>query len=98
MSLFFQITKDPDADLDYSIDWTAWFTGAETISTSTWTAYPTDITMHSDGLDVSNKIATVWLSGGSLANPRGGYEITNRIVTTASRTEERSIRVFMVQR
>lgn len=78
--------KDPDAVLDYSVDWTDWLDG-DTISTSAWTV-PSGITQTS--ASTTTLITTIWLSGGS-----GGrtYEIKNRIVTAAGRTEERTIRL-----
>jgi hypothetical protein len=101
----FFIVKDPFADLDYSMDWTAWLTGAETIASSAWAITPLAInlpvalTQHTAGIDVANKIATVWLAGGS---PRlnDAYFATNSIVTnsTPPRSEERTVRVTMMQR
>lgn len=95
----FAIVKDPDADLDYSIDWTAWLTGAEVISTSAWTVTPVEssgIVLHGAGVDGTNKIATVWISGGTLRVARR-YSVVNSIVTTSTppRSEQRTILVDM---
>lgn len=79
-------TKDPDAVLDYSIDWTTWLAG-DTISTSTWTV-PAGITKDSDSSTTTS--TTVWLSGGSLGQ---NYKLTNRIVTAGGRTEDRSVEI-----
>lgn len=76
--------KDPDAILDYMIDWTAWL-GSDTISSSTWTV-TTGITKVSSVNTTTT--ATVWLSGGTLA---ATYNVTNRIVTAGGRTDDRTI-------
>jgi hypothetical protein len=81
-----QFYKDPNAVLDYVIDWTTWL-GSDTISSSTWTV-PTGITQ----VQATNttKLATIWLSGGTAGEL---YTLTNRIVTTGGRTEDRSITI-----
>ncbi len=53
--------KDPDAVLDYSIDWTTWLAG-DTLATSVWTV-PAGITKDSETNTTSK--STVWLSGGT---------------------------------
>lgn len=79
-------TKDPNATLDYEIDWAAWLDG-DTISTSTWIV-PSGIT---DGTKSNTSTTTtIWLSGGA-AGER--YRITNRITTAGGRTDDRSITV-----
>jgi hypothetical protein len=80
--------KDPSAVKDYSIDWSAWLAG-DTISTSTWTV-PAGITKDSD--TKTNTFTTIWLSGGALFSR---YRLTNRIVTTGGRTEDRSIEIIV---
>jgi hypothetical protein len=79
-----RFAKDPDSLIDYQIDWTAWLDG-DTIATSAWMA-TAGITIDSD--TNTNTVATVWLSGGTLGER---YEVTNRIVTTAGREDERSL-------
>ena len=81
-----QFTKDPNATLDYTIDWSTWL-GADTISTSAWTV-PGGITKDSDSN--STTTTTIWLSGGeALAE----YSLVNRIVTAGGRTDDRTILV-----
>jgi len=79
-------TKDPDAVLDYQIDWLAWL-GSDTIATSTWTV-GTGITKDSDTNTTTT--ATIWLSGGTVGT---SYSATNRIVTALGRTDERTIQI-----
>lgn len=84
--------KDPDATLDYAIDWSDWLDG-DTIADSSWTA--------SDGITIADDpapshtttVATVWLSGGTLG---GMYDVTNRITTAAGRIADRTIVIRVV--
>lgn len=84
-------TKDPDAVLDYAVDWTLWLAGDE-IATSDWTV-PVGLTKVTD-TNTATK-ATVWLSGGQAGQ---SYTITNRITTTGGRTEDRSITIKCAER
>ena len=87
--------KDPNSVLDYKIDWTNWLaytSPADTISTSSWTA---DSGITIDSSSKTTRKATVWLSGGTVG---GEYEVTNRIVTAAGRTVDRSIWISVVER
>jgi len=84
--------KDPDAVLDYGFDWSDWLADGETISTSTWTV-ETGITKDSDSK--SDTATIIWLSGGTVETT---YMITNKIITSASRTDERSFQILMVQK
>ena len=101
MSSFF--TKDPNAVLDYVFDWAAstngtgssdWLATAETISTKTITS-TTGITVDSSSITDSNTSVTVWLSGGTAGV---NYEIACKIVTSASRTDERTITIMVRER
>ncbi len=83
--------KDPDAVLDYVIDWDDWL-GTDTIATSTWAA-EAGITIDSD--TNTNTTATVWLSSGTAGTE---YIVTNEIVTAASRTDNRRLRIRVEER
>jgi dUTPase len=88
--------KDPSAVLDYVWDWSAdddpYLADGETISTATVTV-PTGITKNS----TSNTTTTVtaWLSAGTVDTD---YRVVCQIVTSAARTDERSIIVQVRQR
>lgn len=82
---------DPDAVLDYEIDWSAWL-GTDTISSSTWTV-PSGLT--EDSSTNTTTTATIWLSGGT-AGTR--YEVTNHIVTAGGREEDRTIQIVVRER
>jgi len=83
--------KDPDAKLDYAVDWSDWL-GSDTIATSTW-AVSTGITVVSS-LNTTT-VATIWLSGGTAGET---YLATNRIVTAAGRQDERTLVIMVRQR
>jgi len=91
-------TKDPAAVLDYKFDWKAatngssgavgdWLAAGETIATKTITA-TTGITIGTSAITDTNTSVTVWLSTGTAGVD---YTVTCQIVTSASRTDERSI-------
>ena len=83
--------KDPDAVLDYAVDWTDWL-GVDTISTSTWTV-ATGLTKTADSK--TTKVATIWLSGGTAS---AEYSVANKIVTAGGRTDERTLTIVVEQK
>lgn len=66
--------KDPDEDIDYTIDWSADL-GEDTIDSSVWTV-PLGITDVADSNTTTS--TTIRLSGGSLGEI---YTLNNHIVT-----------------
>lgn len=85
------LIKDPDADLDYGIDWTDWL-GDDEIVQSTWAA-PDGITADRPGH--AGGLTTVWIRGGEVGQ---AYRVINRIITAAGRTDDRSINLRILQR
>lgn len=77
--------KDPDAVLDYQFDWSDWLS-SDTISSYTITA--SGITVDSDSN--TDTAVTVWLSGGTVGD---AATVECKIVTAASRTDERTIKL-----
>jgi len=95
--------KDPGAVLDYTWDWKAltnvtgasdWLATGETISSCTVTA-PAGITVASYAAANTNTSVIAWLSGGYAPND---YDVVCEIVTTASRTDQRTITIKVRQR
>lgn len=82
--------KDPEAVLDYQVDWTNWLQTGETISTSTWTV-PSPLTQPTLASNTTTK-ATVWLGGGT---DGATYRVTNRVVTNGGRTNDRSLTIVV---
>jgi hypothetical protein len=81
-------TKDPDATLDYQINWATWLADDDTISNSSFISNSDDITVESSSF--TDTTSTVWLSGGQAGS---SYEITNRITTTLGRIDDRTIKI-----
>jgi hypothetical protein len=79
--------KDPNAIIDFAIDWAAWL-GTDTIATATWTV-PTGITKVTDS--ASTTVATIWLSGGTAG---AQYDLLCRITTAGGRTDDRTISIY----
>lgn len=89
-----QFLKDPDAVLDYAIDWSvSYLLSAEQITASSWFILPqgavNDLTIDNMPPVVSG-VATVFVSGGIAGK---SYQLTNRITTDQGRTDERSITI-----
>ncbi len=88
--------KDPQSELDWVFDWSSWLASGETITGHTITA-DAGITVAPSGkpttLDAGK--VTVWLAGGTLDQR---YSIACRVTTNAGRTDERTIRVTVLQR
>lgn len=86
--------KDPDAELDYARDWSAWLADGETISSSTWTI-PTGLLPGTGGQITEPTKATVWIKGGTVGQE---YAVANRITTSAGRVDERTFVIRITQR
>jgi hypothetical protein len=89
MSVALDFTKDPDAKLDFPIDWSGWL-GSDSITASLWSV-PAGLTLESEVFAPAE--TTAWLSGGT---DGAVYVVTNRITTTAGRVNEASIRLKVV--
>lgn len=82
----FDAVKDPEAILDYKIDWNLWLNG-DTIVSSSFTVSPSGaLTVDSEANNTTE--ATVWLSGGDRGRK---YKVINHIVTAAGRETDRTI-------
>ena len=83
------LLKDPDAILDYAVDWAAEYLGEDAILTSSWTVVPQE----DGGAEiVSSDIA----SGASIVKVGGGaaghlYRLTNHVLLGSGREDSRSI-------
>lgn len=86
--------KDPDATIDYMVDWGAnYLEQDETIQSSSWTVKPTgEITLGVASL--SGTSAKIFVSGGVAGHV---YQLGNRIVTSGGRTDERSLVIRVIQ-
>lgn len=76
--------KDPEAVLDYAIDWSAWLDG-DTITSSVWEV-PAGLTVGASSNTTT--ISTIWLSDGVHGS---SYQVKNTIETASGRTDRRSV-------
>ncbi len=88
--------KDPDAVLDYTVDWTDRLEAGETITAAFWEVAPAEagglaITLESGS--GAQRAATV--SGGA---PGHVYRLTNRVSTSLGRTEDQSFLIRIIER
>lgn len=93
MSVLARYVKDPDAILDYTIDWSSWLATGDTISASVWTA-DEGITVE-DGDTFDDDSTTVWLSGGTAG---AVYRVVNHVTTTGGREDDRTLEIQVEER
>lgn len=86
--------KDPAAVLDWLFKWIDWLESGETITTHTITV-DTGITDDSSAIVDSSKNVEVFLSGGTAGQ---FYLVACLITTSAARTDERTIRIQVLDR
>lgn len=87
--------KDPDAVLDYGIDWSDWLVAGDTIDASTWTITGSDAALVKDSDFSDSTVTGLWLSGGTVDEE---YSATCHIVTTAGRADDRTLTIGVVER
>jgi hypothetical protein len=85
---FPQWEKDPAAEKDYSVDWTAWLAG-DTITTHTVTVQ-TGLTKLSDLRN--GAVVTIWLAGGSLGRT---YKVVVHVETAGGRKDDRTLEIVV---
>ena len=83
--------KDPEAVLDYEFDWSEWLAVGETISSRTVTV--TGVTL--DSSTASTTAVVAWVSAGTVGTTA---TIECKIVTSESRTDERTITLRIAER
>lgn len=85
-----RFVKDPQAKLDYVVDWRPWLSDGETIAEYTVTPDP-GITVDSD--DEADGVITVWVSGGTLERT---YQVVVHVKTSLNREDDRTM-VFAIR-
>ena len=90
------LLKDPDAVLDYMIDWGAEYLGTDVLSNSDWSVVPDEpdgVTVVSGAFD--GRTASVKAGGGI---PGHVYRIVNRVELISGRVDSRSITLRVEKR
>jgi hypothetical protein len=83
------LLKDPEATLDYSVDWGADYLTGDVLTESSWTVSPAEaggVSIVSNRFDLL--VSTVEVGGGK---PGRIYRLTNHVVTAEGREDSRSI-------
>lgn len=83
--------KHPSAVLDFSLDWSDFLTGGDTISASTWAVSAAGIVIDADNF--TTRTTTAWVSSGT-ANIR--YDLVNYIETTLGREDHKVVSIFVM--
>jgi len=91
------VTKDPNAILDYGFKFDKWLQTGETVTVSAWAA-DTGLTISSSpapSINAAGNITTVWLEGGTEGI---NYHLKNHFTTSLGREDDRTMRVHVLQR
>jgi hypothetical protein len=83
------LLKDPDAVLDYAVDWGAEYLDGDALTASDWSVEPEEpggVTIAGTSLDTA--IATVKASGGIAGKL---YRLVNAVVLQSGRIDRRSV-------
>ena len=85
--------KDPEAVLDYVVDWTAYLAVAETVASAVVTV-PAGITLNPTprATVVASPTVTFWLSGGTEGTD---YPIVCRVTTSSGRVDDHTLRILV---
>ncbi|KPF59033.1 hypothetical protein IP88_16370 [alpha proteobacterium AAP81b] len=83
--------KDPQAVVDYAIDWNAGYLAGQTIAASEWAIAPAGADAPQILAAIIDKARTVVTLGGGAAGKV--YRITNRVAFSDGRRDERSLTV-----
>jgi hypothetical protein len=89
-----EFCKDPDAQLDFSVDWTAWLAG-DIITSSSWTVDGAGVVMAFPAPTFSATITTAWMSGGTAGQL---CHLTNTIFTNGQRKDQRTLAIKIVEK
>ena len=94
------IDKDPDATLDYSMDWSDWLAQGDALATQEWRvstiagdASPMSVT--SSSLNGVTATTTAIVTGGTAGNT---YTLTCKVTTDGGLTDERYFRIIAKNR
>ena len=90
------LLKDPEATLDYSIDWGAQYLSDDCLVDSKWRVEPQEaggLTVMGSQFDA--KVATAQVAGGLLGHV---YRLSNHVVTLSGHEDRRSVTLRLDKR
>jgi hypothetical protein len=84
------IDKDPNAVLDYSVDWTDWLATTSPVDTITThnILLPVGSGLTTVTSSVTGGVVTFWVSGGTVGTTE---KVTVRITTAGGRVDDRTV-------
>ena len=87
-----ELVKDPDAILDYAVDWTPFLAGTDgdTIATAQWVEVDGALTI--DDLGFDGPIHSVMVSGGTIGQ---FHALTSRVTTVQGRVTDTTFRLYI---
>jgi hypothetical protein len=90
------LLKDPEAAVDYAVDWGSQYLTGDTLAQSDWKVTPVEI----GGISVAasrfdTTVASVTAAGGVAGHL---YQLTNHVVLSTGKTDRRSIVVRVEKR
>jgi hypothetical protein len=93
------VTKDVQAQLTYTLDWSEWLETGDSIASCTWTIAarvndPTPLTQVATGIQSGTK-TYITLAGGQVSKT---YIVTARVVTADGLIDRRNFRVLVDNR
>lgn len=83
--------KDPDARLDYTVDWADWLDTDYIVSAAT--SVESGLTLYTQAF--TSTVHTIWLTGGTVGEE---YNVTSRIITNAGRIDDRTFVIKVSER
>ena len=89
---FPSFVKDPDARLDYEVDWSEWMPAGDSITASIWECDDAAIIIDDEQFGADS--ATAFISGGVLGT---SYLVINRIETGQGRINDQTIKIKIKQ-
>lgn len=84
---------DPNAVLDYVVDWTDWLDDGETIASHDIEVETGDVVLDSDSVVGAKTVA--WVSGGTTGT---SATVRHRVTTSAGRVDDRTITLSVRER
>ena len=83
--------KDPDARIDYGIDWGADYVAGQSIAASSWRVVPIEV----GGLAVESASHDLLRTAVRVSGGRRGqvYQLTNHVLLSDGQSEDRSIAI-----
>ena len=91
------ITKDPAASLTYSVDWSDWLPGSDTLSTSTFAQESIHTTAN---LTVGTAATVTGVTSSTISGGAEGqvYTVVNTVTTTNGLTDARRFKIRVEKR